>query len=58
MTNGVRWAIAFAGLPLAGVTPFLWWWSRPLLWVACVLLLVWSVWLVVEYLRWARTLRQ
>ena len=48
--------LAVAGLPLVGVTPYLWWWAPGLLFVACPLVMAWAVWLVVEYLRWARTL--
>ena len=48
--------MAFAGLPVAAVTPFLWWWSVPLMWLAIVALAAWAVWLTLEYLRWARTL--
>ena len=29
MEKRFKWFIAIAGLPLIGVTPFLWWWSPP-----------------------------
>jgi hypothetical protein len=56
MDKRLKWVLAIAGLPLIGVTPFLWSWVPGLLWLACPLILVWAFWLVIEYLTWARTL--
>ena len=58
MTNGVRVAIALAGAAVTAASPYLYWVSPALLWPAGVMVLAWVVWLVLEYLRWARTLRQ
>ncbi len=56
MDIGLRWLIAIAGLPLAAVTPLLWWWAPGLLFLACPVVLAWGLFLVVQYLTWARTL--
>lgn len=51
-----NWFLFVGGGVLIAVTPWLWWIAPTLLWVACPLVAVWSVWLVVQYLAWARTL--
>jgi hypothetical protein len=56
MVNAVKWAIGAAGLLLFGATPYLWFYKPALLFVACPLVLVWAVWLMLEYLQWAKTL--
>ena len=56
MDGRLRWVLAVAGFPSRGVAPFLWWWAPGLLFVACPLVLAWAVFLVAQYLTWARTL--
>ena len=55
MYRRLKWVLAAAGLALIGFAPFLWWWAPGLLWLACPLIVAWSLWVVVEYLTWART---
>ncbi len=53
----VRWICGLAGAVLIAVTPYLWLDGRQnLLWITIPLILIWCVWLVLEYLRWARKL--
>jgi hypothetical protein len=56
MGNAVKWTLGAMGLLLAGVTPYLWFYKPALLLVACPLVLIWAIWLMIEYLQWAKTL--
>ncbi len=48
--------LGLLGLLLLMVSPLLWRVNPYLLWVICPLLAVWAFWLMLEYLRWAKTL--
>jgi hypothetical protein len=56
MPNAVKLVLGLAGLLLAGSTSFMFLYKPALLIIAVPLVLVWAVWLMVEYLRWAKTL--
>jgi hypothetical protein len=57
MNNALRWAVATAGLLLVLAAPYLWLYGHAsLLWIVCPLIVAWAVWLMTEYLKWARTL--
>jgi hypothetical protein len=56
MNNALRWTLGGMGLLLVAVTPYLWFVNKSLLWIACPLLIAWAVWLMLEYLKWARGL--
>jgi hypothetical protein len=56
MKNGLRWIAGVLGLLLFGVSPYLWFVNPNLLWITCPLVCIWAFWLMLEYLRWAKTL--
>lgn len=56
MPNAVKWIVGAAGLLLAGSTSFMFIYKPVLLIIAVPLVIVWAVWLMFEYLRWAKTL--
>ncbi len=56
MPDALKWVIGLLGAILLAVTPYFWWINPTLLWVAIPLLCAWSAWLMLEYLRWARSL--
>jgi hypothetical protein len=56
MRRRLKAMLAFAGLPLIAVAPWLWMSGPRLLLAVVPLIAIWAVWLVIEYLRWARTL--
>jgi hypothetical protein len=57
MNSALRWSLGGLGLVLLAVAPYLWLYGRTgLLWLACPLIIAWAVWLMLEYLKWAKTL--
>jgi hypothetical protein len=56
MPNTVKWILGAAGLLLGGSTSFMFIYKPALLIIAVPLVIVWAVWLMFEYLRWAKTL--
>jgi len=58
MNSALRWFFGVLGIALVAVTPYLWFVNPALLWIACPLLAAWAFWLMLEYLRWAETLRK
>jgi hypothetical protein len=56
MNNGVKVALGLLGMLLVAITPYLWFVKPMLLWIACPLICIWAFWLMMEYLRWAKTL--
>jgi hypothetical protein len=56
MNSAVKWAFGLLGTLLLMVTPSLWSESHLLFGIAIFLLCVWAFWLMMEYLRWAKTL--
>jgi hypothetical protein len=57
MNVALRWFLGILGLLLLAVTPYLWLYGwHGLAWIAIPLLAVWAVWLMTEYLKWAKTL--
>jgi hypothetical protein len=51
-----RAGIAVAGVVLLGVLPWIWQEEPVVAYLLLLPLAVWAVWLMVEYLRWARRL--
>jgi sterol desaturase/sphingolipid hydroxylase (fatty acid hydroxylase superfamily) len=56
MNSAVKWVFGLLGTLLLMVTPYLWSASRLVFGIAIFLLCVWAFWLMMEYLRWAKTL--
>jgi hypothetical protein len=56
MPTALKWVLGILGALLIAVTPYFWWINPGLLWVCIPLIGIWSAWLMMEYLRWARTL--
>jgi hypothetical protein len=56
MNKGFRLALGILGLMLVAGSPYLWFVKPELLWITCPLILIWAFWLMIEYLRWAKTL--
>jgi hypothetical protein len=56
MNNVLKVVLGILGLILLAITPYFWFVNPTLLWIACPLLCVWAFWLMMEYLRWARSL--
>ena len=56
MNPSLKWTLGLLGLILIAGTPYLWFVRAELLWIACPLIGIWAFWLMLEYLRWAKTL--
>lgn len=57
MYNSIRWFLGVLGLVLVGITPYLWLYKHTeLLLLSIPLILIWAFWLMLEYLRWAKSL--
>jgi hypothetical protein len=52
--QGLKRAMAFLGLVVLTVSPWLWQASPRWFWLVGPLLLGWMVWLVIEYLKWSQ----
>ena len=56
MNDRLKVVIAVAGVILLGLLPWIWEFNAVVAYVLLLPLAVWTVWLMVEYLRWARRL--
>jgi|HubBroStandDraft_1064217.scaffolds.fasta_scaffold179847_2 hypothetical protein len=57
MNYVVRLILAGLGVVVLTGLPWIFHWSQPMGWLSIALLIAWTVWLVYEYLTWARRLR-
>jgi hypothetical protein len=56
MNTPIRVAIAFSGLVLLGLLPWIWQAYPILAYILLIPIPIWAIWLMVMYLRWARRL--
>jgi MFS superfamily sulfate permease-like transporter len=56
MNPALKWILGLLGLALLMASPYVWKASPILLWLIIPLLGAWAFWLMMEYLRWAKTL--
>jgi glucan phosphoethanolaminetransferase (alkaline phosphatase superfamily) len=48
--------VSLLALATVGALPWLWRWSPAVVWLCALVISAWCVWLMVLYLKWARTL--
>jgi hypothetical protein len=56
MNPALKWILGLLGLALLMASPYVWKANPILLWLIIPLLGAWAFWLMMEYLRWAKTL--
>jgi hypothetical protein len=56
MNPAMKWILGVLGLLLLMASPYVWKANPVVLWVIIPLLCVWAFWLMMEYLRWAKSL--
>jgi hypothetical protein len=56
MNTALKWVFGILGTLLLAASPYLWNVSTLLFALAVILVCIWAFWLMMEYLRWARTL--
>ena len=56
MNPALKWILGVLGLMLMMASPYVWKLDPILLWLIIPLLCAWALWLMLEYLRWTKSL--